>query len=181
MKIALILSLYLLCVQICGASHEQDIDPDFIICEFSRYRLKLEVATDVNGGLSKITVHYKEKSFSVPKEELESCGKDFLLSRLRLFTPVGSGSGKIGKSGMDFFGISIPFGNVTVNMVNGKEVHSFDIIRFEFVEGKLVARERAVSRGDDRNSWNLYSKEIGKKEQPNGDFTGPANPFEEQR
>jgi hypothetical protein len=178
MKLAHFFLLFVICTKVCRATHEQDVVPDSIIYDVERYNLNVKVSVNENRELSNITVVYKNVTFTVPKEEMQNCGKDYFLSRLRISIPVGSGTSKISGSEMDFFSIIIPFGHVTVNEVNGEEIHSFNMIRFEFVKGKLSTRERVISGGDDKNSWNLYLKGFGNSEQSNGAFIGPKNPLE---
>lgn len=157
------------------ASHWASLGPDVAVYEFKERKCKISLTTQNKGELASITIDLEGKQIEVPKSELEMIGTDVGVSQAVVSVPAAA-SDQVAK-GMGLFYLTIPYGPITVHSLGDKEVHSCNVVRFEFQNGKCVKRIRCVSQGDDKKRWTLFSKESGEKEVAGGEDTGIRNPL----
>ncbi|MES2924658.1 MAG: hypothetical protein V4819_24105 [Verrucomicrobiota bacterium] len=165
-------------VSTCLASHEGGIAPSSLVFRVEKLDFEVAVERDKEGTLTSMILTLDGTSYSVPKEDLAGSGANIDLSSIRLLASFGTSGSKVEKAMMQRFAISFSCGPITVNEEAGREVKTFDEVRFEFDSGKLDCRKRAITRGDSKSLWQLFRKDSGEKEVVGGpDFTGALNPY----
>jgi hypothetical protein len=160
------------------ATHEGTLYPSSVVYTISKKNIVISASCDDNTTLKSLILKFGDKIYEVPFAEIEGSGKDFNLSSMRVLTGVASGSSNAEQSTMQRFTVSISCGPVSVNTIGDTEIKSFDEVRFEFADGKLYCRRRAVSEGDGKMSWKLFRKNPNENEVADGrDINSSANPF----
>jgi endonuclease YncB( thermonuclease family) len=90
---------------------------------------------------------------------------------------VGAPGMKITKDHLRNMTISIPYGELSGKSVGQWAIHSTDEVQFQFKDGRLDWRVRAVSMNPEGTRWKLFLKGIGEPERENGETESKQNPY----
>lgn len=169
---------------VAEASHWERTEPQSVTLSYKKEGVEIVLAKDDSGKLSSLKINWNGKPLEVPAGELAGI-VNARLSRTRAWVSVNLWAGiplRPPENDLGFIDIRIPYGKATVNVYNDQceQVSwSYDEVAFYFEKGKLVKRTRAVSAGDGKKAWKMFSKEPGEPEIEDGEEKGPKNPFGE--
>lgn len=166
------------------ASHWERTEPESVTFSYNKQGVEIALARDDSGKLSSLKINWDGKLLEVPAGELAGIA-DARISRTRALVSVSLSAGiplRPSENDLGFIEIRIPYGKATVNVHSDQceQVSvSYDEVAFHFQNGKLVTRTRAISAGDGKKSWKMFSKEPGDPEIEDGEHKGPQNPYGE--
>lgn len=158
------------------ASHKGTV----IIPEITLKHPEAQVTVKVDAQSAKleaIEVIIEGKKITLEKEELAGIDKVDIRS-VRIMTSFGQGNYESRSKLTDQMIIAFEFGprESHVDEEKGEILPVYSVARFYFKSSKYTYRWVAKPIGDYKNKWNLFEKEPGTKEVPDGTDESPEGP-----
>ena len=138
--------------------------------EEAGYTFTVEV--DSKRNLKRISGMWDSKAFSIPPEELKGVS-EAVLENTMVMVDSSMPQGK--QKGVH---LTLVYGYTEqFNSQKKRRVLVPNIIKLYFESGKYLFWEKSESAGDNTGKWHFTLKELGKKEESQGDASGAYNPY----
>lgn len=161
------------------ASHDVMAQPLFVHLKFENDdRLEIKMECGEQRALKSLEIVFNGHVYTVPNEELIEIGKDVRIADVKVIVRHAGPQNENTNKNFRKFVLLVPFGSLTVNVDGKSEIHAFDYVAFDFENGAMQLRRRAISLGDEKKQWMLYQKIPGKIETQDVSVVSSAqNPF----